>query len=78
MTGTVPHVAPSSGPAGHLPPRGKVRRVKDAAPYMVCCFFVGRDDLGAPCHFAPAESSGATQMVFPLLPPLGFGGGPKK
>ena len=29
-------VAPSSGPAGHLPPRGKVRRVKDAAPYRGC------------------------------------------
>ena len=29
-------VAPSSGPAGHPPPRGKVRRVKDAAPYKGC------------------------------------------
>ena len=33
LTGTVPQVAPSSGPAGHLPPRGKVRRVREAAPY---------------------------------------------
>ena len=40
--GYVVLLAPSSGPSGHLPPRGKVRRVREAAPYMVCVIRRGR------------------------------------
>ena len=30
--GNIPYVAPSSGPSGHLPPRGKVRRAESPRP----------------------------------------------
>ena len=50
--------APSSGPAGHLPPKGKVRRAREAAPYMVCALRRGR------CPHRPAAGA----VPYPLWP----------
>ena len=74
MTTNVPHAAPSSGPAGHLPPRGKVRRVREAAPFVVASSIAfasacGESSLIPLLRLSPPN---------PRLSPLGFGGGPKK
>ena len=73
LTGTVPQVAPSSGPAGHLPPRGKVRRVQEAAPFVVA----SSTSLASACGESSLIALLRLSPPNPRLPPLGFGGGPK-